>query len=309
MKMANDRSLSAKEIEIITRWADAGAPKGDDKDLPRTPTFPEGGWAFGTPDAVIDLPIEAQVAPTGELPQISYFVKSPFPTDVWIQKMQVRTNNPAVVHHATLFVRQLPEDTVLKGGRPVLPGKTEPEPVEGLNTAAGLPPGSGPGIRLVSYVPGRGWEAYADGIARRLPKGAYIEMNMHYQPSGKPEKERAQFGIWFAKGPVRYEMQNVSTLDRGTTMVDDQPLPNDRIPNIPPGAEYLEDLELQDLPRAGHALRAVAAHASAREGHEVHPDVSRRRGKSWCSTSRSTISTGSSITSSPRRSRFRPAAS
>src|SRR4051794_12337208 len=69
MKMANDRSLSAKEIEIITRWADGGAPKGDDKDLPQTPTFPEGGWSFGTPDAVIDLPIEAQVAATGELPQ------------------------------------------------------------------------------------------------------------------------------------------------------------------------------------------------------------------------------------------------
>ncbi len=238
MKMANDRSLTAREIDTIARWADGGAPKGDDKDLPQVPTFPEGGWAFGTPDAVIDLPIEAQVPATGEIPQISYFVKSPFPTDVWIQKMQVRTNNPAIVHHATLFIRQLPEDTVLKGGRPVLPGKTEPEPAEGLNTAAGLPPGSGPGIRLVSYVPGRGWEAYADGVARRLPKGAYIEMNMHYQASGKPEKERAQFGIWFAKEPVHYEMQNVSTLDRGTTMVDDQALPSDRIPNIPPGAEY-----------------------------------------------------------------------
>src|SRR4029077_12815740 len=100
----------------------------------------------------------------------------------------------------------------------------------------GLPPGSGPGIRLVSYVPGRGWEAYADGVARRLPKGAYIEMNVHYQASGKPEKERTQFGIWFSKTPVRYEMQNVSTLDRGTTMVDEQPLARDRIPTIPPAA-------------------------------------------------------------------------
>ena len=48
MKMANDRSLSPKDIETIVRWADGGAPKGDDKDLPPAPTFPEGGWAFGT---------------------------------------------------------------------------------------------------------------------------------------------------------------------------------------------------------------------------------------------------------------------
>src|SRR4026207_728945 len=79
MKLANDRSLARKDIETIVRWADGGAPKGEDKDLPAAPVFPDGGWAFGKPDAVIELPIEAQVAPTGEIPQLSYFVKSPFP--------------------------------------------------------------------------------------------------------------------------------------------------------------------------------------------------------------------------------------
>ena len=125
-----------------------GAPKGEDKDLPAVPTFPAGGWAFGEPDAVIDLPIEAQVPPTGEFPQLSYFVKSPFPTDVWIQKMQVRTNNPAIVHHATLFIRTLPEGTVIKDGRPVLKdeGTSQANSEGGINT--GLPPGA---------VPASGW--------------------------------------------------------------------------------------------------------------------------------------------------------
>jgi len=212
---------------------------------------------------VIDLPIEVQVPPTGEFPQTSYFVKSPFPTDVWIQKMQVRTSNPAIVHHATLFIRQMPEGTVLKDGRPVVDGvRTEGER-DGLNLQAGLPPGSGPGIRLVSYVPGRGWEAYADGVARRLPKGAYIEMNMHYQPSGKPEKERAQFGIWFSKVPVHYEMQNVSTLDRGTTMVDDKPLPSDRIPNIPPGVDNWKITNFKIFPEPA-TLYALSPHMHLR---------------------------------------------
>src|SRR5580765_2421446 len=70
-KMANDRSLSPKDVETIVKWADAGAPKGEDRDLPSAPAFPDGGWAFGAPDAVIDLPIESQVPPTGEIPQIS----------------------------------------------------------------------------------------------------------------------------------------------------------------------------------------------------------------------------------------------
>jgi hypothetical protein len=263
LKIANDRSLSRKDIETIVRWADGGVPKGDDKDLPAVPTFPAGGWAFGQPDAVIDLPIEVQVPPTGEFPQTSYFVKSPFPADVWLQKMQVRTSNPAIVHHATVFIRQMPEGTVLKDGRPVVDGVRSEGERDGLNLQAGLPPGSGPGIRLVSYVPGRGWEAYADGVARRLPKGAYIEINMHYQPSGKPEKERAQFGIWFSKVPVHYEMQNVSTLDRGTTMVDDKPLPTDRIPNIPPGVDNWKITNFKIFPEPA-TLYALSPHMHLR---------------------------------------------
>ena len=66
--MANDRSLSPRDIDTLVKWADGGAPKGDEKDLPAEPVFPEGGWAFGTPDAVIDLPIESQVPATGEIP-------------------------------------------------------------------------------------------------------------------------------------------------------------------------------------------------------------------------------------------------
>ena len=197
------------------------------------------------------------------IPQLSYYVKSPFPNDVWMQKMQVRTSNSAIVHHATLFIRQLPEGTVIKDGRPVVDGVRSAGATDGLNLQAGLPPGSGPGIRLVSYVPGRGWEAYADGVARRLPKGAYIEMNMHYQPSGKPEKERAQFGIWFSKAPVHYEMQNVSTLDRGTTMVDDKPLASDRIPNIPPGVDNWKITNFKIFPEPA-TLYALSPHMHLR---------------------------------------------
>jgi hypothetical protein len=263
MKIANDRSLPAKDIDTIVRWADGGAAKGDDKDLPPAPTFADGGWAFGKPDAVIDLPIEAQVAPTGEIPQLSYFVKSPFPTDVWMQKMQVRTSNSAIVHHATLFIRTLPDDVVLKDGRPVIAagqGTSQANSEGGVNA---LPAGSGPGIRLVSYVPGRGWEGYADGVARRLPKGAYIEFNMHYQASGKPEKERAQFGIWFAKGPVKYEMQNVASLDRGTTMVEGKPLGSDRVPNIPPGVDNWKISNFKIFPEPA-TLYALSPHMHLR---------------------------------------------
>jgi hypothetical protein len=37
---ANDRSLSDQQIATVVRWADAGAPMGDPKDLPAPKQWP-----------------------------------------------------------------------------------------------------------------------------------------------------------------------------------------------------------------------------------------------------------------------------
>jgi cytochrome c553 len=39
--MKNDRRLSQQEIDTITAWVDAGAPKGNDADAPPQPAFVE----------------------------------------------------------------------------------------------------------------------------------------------------------------------------------------------------------------------------------------------------------------------------
>src|SRR5260370_37626079 len=45
LKMRNDRSLTQAQIDTIAAWADGGAPKGSDADLPPGPAFAEG-WTF-----------------------------------------------------------------------------------------------------------------------------------------------------------------------------------------------------------------------------------------------------------------------
>ena len=43
----NDRSLTDKEIETIVKWVDAGAPKGDPKDMPAPVKWPAGNdWNY-----------------------------------------------------------------------------------------------------------------------------------------------------------------------------------------------------------------------------------------------------------------------
>jgi len=78
---ANDRSISDAEIATIVKWVDAGAPKGDMKDMPAPVQWPsDQDWNFaktyGKPDLIIKspkytMPAQAQdawykpVVPTG----------------------------------------------------------------------------------------------------------------------------------------------------------------------------------------------------------------------------------------------------
>src|SRR5579871_3590992 len=56
-KFRNDRHLSDREIQTLVSWVEAGAPKGDPKDMPPLPKLAEG-WSYDRPpDLVIEMPL------------------------------------------------------------------------------------------------------------------------------------------------------------------------------------------------------------------------------------------------------------
>src|SRR5918996_1489680 len=58
LKMRNDPSLSEAQIDTIVAWVDAGAPRGNDADMPPAPKFATG-WTHGSePDFVMEMPVE-----------------------------------------------------------------------------------------------------------------------------------------------------------------------------------------------------------------------------------------------------------
>ena len=60
----NERGLTAEEKNVLLRWVAAGAPKGDSKDMPPTPVYPDG-WAMGKPDVVFEMQEEYSVPADG----------------------------------------------------------------------------------------------------------------------------------------------------------------------------------------------------------------------------------------------------
>ena len=213
VKFGNDRRLSEAELKTITAWVDAGAPKGNDKDLPKLPTYTPG-WTFGEPDLIVEMPLDYEVPAEGELPMQNFYVKVPFSEERWIEKVELRPGNPAVVHHSIANVVALPAGTKIVNGRAVRGDVAESGQL--ARETGGLSEGvtrevaqtqdsftrSG-AFKLVGQAPGKGFERHPAGTAKRIPPGMYFQFNMHYQPSGRPEKDRSRLGLWFAKVAVR----------------------------------------------------------------------------------------------------------
>lgn len=263
LKFGNDRRLTQKEIETIVAWVDAGAPKGDDKDLPAMPKFTPG-WTFGEPDLVIEMPVDFEVPAEGELPMQNFYVPVPFNEERWVEKVELRPGNPAVVHHSIANVVRLPEGTKVVDGKAVRDGAASAAlNSQSARETGGLSEGGSREVflsqdsftragafKLVGQAPGKGFESHYPGTAKRILPGMHVQFNMHYQPSGRVEKDRSRLGLWFAKKPVTYEVLTKGVSDTifiggkelsETRMINGKEVKiRGRIPNIPPNVDNWE---------------------------------------------------------------------
>jgi hypothetical protein len=262
LKFRNDRRLTQEEINTITAWVDAGAPKGDDKDLPPFPKYTPG-WTFGQPDFVVEMPVDYQVPAEGELPMQNFYVPVPFTEERWVEAVELRPGNPAVVHHSIANVVRLPEGTKIVNGRAVRDGSATQLNSQSARETGGLSEGGSREVflsqdsftragafKLVGQAPGKGFERHFPGTAKRILPGMYFQFNMHYQPSGRPEKDRSLLGLWFAKKPVTHEVLTKGVTDAifvggkelsETRMVNGREIKvRGKIPNIPPNVDNWE---------------------------------------------------------------------
>ncbi|HWW84291.1 MAG TPA: hypothetical protein VNZ26_11845 [Vicinamibacterales bacterium] len=210
LKMRNDRSLSNEQIDTIVRWIDSGAPKGHDAEMPAVPTFKEG-WTDGTePDYVMEMPVEFSIPAEGELGVQMFYSPVPFKEDRFAEKLEIRPSNRAALHHAGVFVVDIPDGSKIVDGRLILADGKAAIDRAGENASAarvntnevGLPGAN----KLLSWVPGRGLDNHRPDIGKRIPAGKYINWQMHYNPTGKPEKDRTRLGIWFNPVQVTHEL-------------------------------------------------------------------------------------------------------
>jgi thiol-disulfide isomerase/thioredoxin len=190
----NENRLSEREIELIKRWADGGAARGDAKKEPPTPKFPAQEWALGTPDAIVAPEKPYNVSAEGQDDYRHFIIKTNYSETKFVRAMAVKPGNAKVVHHVIAFIDE-------KGASHRLDAK-DGQP--GYSTFGGvgfLPDGSFGG-----WAPGNNPLETPDGVAFELKPGATIVLQVHYHKTGKPETDLTKVGLYFAKGKVEKVM-------------------------------------------------------------------------------------------------------
>lgn len=189
-KMVGDRWLSQREIDLFERWAETGRARGNDIDAPTLPVFAEG-WTFGKPDLIVRMKEPFDIPADGPDLLHNFVIPIDIPEDKLVAAVEVHPGNKRAAHHAVLLLdssgiaRQIDNAT--------------PEP--GYSNARG--PGFFPSGALGGWSVGNTPRALPNGMGRHLAKGSDLVLQMHYHPTGKPERDQSEVGIYFVDKPVR----------------------------------------------------------------------------------------------------------
>ncbi len=206
---SNDRRLSDKDKDILSRWANAGAPKGDLKDLPPAPKFVEG-WEIGKPDAIYTMAKAYDVPVTGTVNYQYVAVPTNLTEDKWIQAIEVRPGARAVVHHVLVFCREpgvkprVPPYTIEVPKMPI----SALRPSDPSNRERGAGAEAGPGTLIATTAPGTNAMIFEPGAALRIKAGAVLVLQLHYTTNGKATSDQTSVGMIFAKETPKQEVRS-----------------------------------------------------------------------------------------------------
>lgn len=214
----DERVLSERQIALLQEWAEAGAPEGDPEQLLPAPPVPETRWRLGEPDLLVPMPVDYEVPAEGADIYRYFVVPSTLTEDRTVVAMDFRPGDPAVVHHAIVYVDRegwaREEDA-----RDPEPGfsvfRDEGEEAGGIDddvlfdieTIAGWAPGAQP-------------YALPRGLGMRLAAGGDFVIEVHYHLNGKRTTDRSTLALYFADEPVD---AHVEGLVIGTENIDIPP--------------------------------------------------------------------------------------
>jgi hypothetical protein len=207
-KFKNDISLSDAEIATVTKWVDAGAPRGNAADLPPARQFPElTAWQTGKPDLVVEMRGNRLVKAAA--PDWWGNVESDVAVteDRWIKSVEVKPiAGYKMVHHAVASI--------------VDPDVEEDEQNFNFSDRGALS----------EYSIGKNGDIYPDGTGILLKAGSKIRWNLHLHSVGEEGTVKVAVAFQFyPKGYTPKYQMRAELLGGDTEQQIDLPANSDNI--------------------------------------------------------------------------------
>jgi Flp pilus assembly protein TadD len=187
-----EQRLSEGELRLLERWVEAGAPEGEASERPVAPRF-NAGWQLGLPDMILRMD-EAFTVPAEGIDVFRNFVLPvPLRATRFVKAIEILPGNKRLVHHANVLVDR-------SGAARQLDARDPGAGFGGMEVAIEADRFD-PDSHFLFWKPGSAPVVEADGMAWRCDPGTDLVLNMHLQPSGKPERIRAEIGLYFSDQP------------------------------------------------------------------------------------------------------------
>ena len=191
----DERRISKRQIALISAWAAAGAPRGENEESIPAPAWPAPDWQLGEPDLVVEMQQDFLIPATGEDIYRYFVIPMELVGDRVIIATEFRPGNPKVVHHSLAYVdytgRARQADSENEGyGLPVFGSR-------GVLDSAHYVYGWTPGLDPLNLPPDHGVPLRGDG------RGDVV-FEIHYRPNGIATTDRSRMGFYFADGPVTH---------------------------------------------------------------------------------------------------------
>ena len=197
----HDRRMTAAEIDILARWAAAGAPRGNPAEAPQAPRF-TSGWTLGKPDLEAEMRNSFTVPAEGPDLYECFVIPAPAHGKRWVRALDLKPGDAAVVHHALLF-----QDIT----------GTARQRDTGSGYSCFGTPGFLPARGLGGWTPGSVPMQTPVSSPMLLEPNADLVLQIHYHPTGRPETDRTRVALYFTDHkPERYLMD----VPLGSTRID-----------------------------------------------------------------------------------------
>jgi Flp pilus assembly protein TadD len=204
----DEQRISDAQIRTIEEWVREGAPAGDPADAVPMPKFTPG-WQLGTPDLVLQAARPYSLHSDGPDEYWNFVLPLKLADTRWVKAIEIRPGNARAVHHANVLIdrthsAQAAEESPGSG----FPGMD-------LNIEADT---FDPDSHFLFWKPGGvPWEE-PDGMAWRADPSTGLILNVHMQPTGKPEMVQPSVGLYFTshpatKFPMLLQLEHDSALD------------------------------------------------------------------------------------------------